>query len=89
MGEEAGFLEDQQGHFAQVGDGRFMAKRRQGVARSLITELRLVAQGEQRFLAPGGRTGPGDLEHLLRRQIGLFEISRRLRKGAIMADIPA
>ena len=66
-----------------------MAEPRQRFARRAIAQFGLVAQGEQRLLAAGLGAGLGDRQHLLLVEIGRLAVPRRMRKGAVMADVAA
>src|SRR5699024_6942083 len=47
----------------------------------------LIAEREQRFAATGRLPRPGDLQHLVRCQIGALSLSRRMRESTIMTDV--
>ena len=57
--QQAGFLQHQRAHLAQVLDRRLVAQLRQSLARRAVTQFRLVAEGEQRLGAAGRRRRPG------------------------------
>ena len=57
--------------------------------RGAIAQFRLVAEREQRFLAPGLLSGLRDGDHLIDRKIGLYAFARRVRESAVMADVAA
>src|SRR5579885_2756732 len=59
------------------------------LARGAVPQFRLVAEGEQRFLASGFLSGLRDRDHLFDRKIRLFVCARRMREGAVMADVAA
>jgi hypothetical protein len=64
-------------------------KLRQCIARDRITQLRLVAQREQRLLAVGRGAGASDLEHVVDRQVGLRQVTRPMRERAVVTDVAA
>ena len=66
-----------------------MAEGRQLLARDLVAQLRLVAEGEQRFLAARGGAGARDGQHLVPRHVGALSFAGRVREGAVMADVAA
>ena len=89
MRQQAGLLEDQPRHGLQIVERRFVAELRERLPRRAVAPLRLVAQGEQRFLAAGRRARPCNLKHLLRRHVGALAPARRLGESAVMADVAA
>ena len=58
-------------------------------ARRAVAQLRLVAEREQRLLAAGRCAGARDRQHLVEREIGALALARRLREGAVVADVAA
>ena len=89
MRQQAGFRQHETGHFGKVGNGRFMAQRGQFVSRGTVTKLRFVAQRKKRLGTPGCRPPPRDGKHVVGCQVNGLSAPRRMRKGAVMADIPA
>ena len=47
------------------------------------------AQGEERFVAAGGPSGPGDGEHLVEGEVGRLEAGRCFGEGAVAAPVAA
>ena len=70
MRQQPGLAQHQPRHLGEVGEGGLVAEPRQRFARRAVTQLGLVAQGEQCLVAAGARAGAGDLQHLLGAQIG-------------------
>jgi hypothetical protein len=62
---------------------------RQCIARDRITQLRLVAQREQRLLAAGRSPGASDLEHVVDRQVGFRQVTRPMRERAVVTHVAA
>ena len=89
MREETGLLQDEPGAALEVLDRRLAAELRELVPRRAVAELRLVAEGEERLAAAGGRARPGDLEHLFLGHVRPLAAPRRPREGAVVADVPA
>ena len=87
--QQAGLLEYQLRHRLQIVERRFVAEFGQRLPRRAVAPFRLVAQGEQRLLAAGRCARPRNIQHLLRRHVGGFAPARRLREGAVMADVAA
>ena len=54
-----------------------------------VAQFGPVAQGKQRLMATGVRSGAGNGQYFLRRQIGPLPFPWRLGKGAIVADVTA
>src|SRR5579864_4762220 len=63
-------LEDEPRRLGEIADRRLVAEGAELLASDLVAQLRLVAEREQRFLAPGRRAGARDREHLLSREKG-------------------
>src|SRR5262249_18302443 len=59
------------------------------VAGGAVAKLGLVAQREERFVTARRGTGGGGLEHSLAAHVRPLTGARRLREGAVMADVPA
>ena len=87
--QQAGLIQHRLRRCPQVGQGRSMAKSFQFIPGHLVTQFRLVPQGEQGFVAPRLRAGPGYVQHLLDTEIGPLPPPRRLREGAVVAHIAA
>ena len=87
--QQAGLLQDQRAHLAQVANGGGVAERVQRLARGAVAQFRLVAEGKQGLGAAGGGAGAGDGEHVIGRQIGGSVGARTLREGAVVADVAA
>ena len=66
-----------------------MAEHRQFVPGSLVARFRLIPQGEQSFVATRVRAGPGYGQDLIDTHVGPLSRPRRLREGAVMADVAA
>ena len=64
--QQAGFLQHQRAHLAQVLDRCLVAQLCQRLARRAVAQFRLVAQGEQRFGAARRGTGTSDRQHVVR-----------------------
>src|SRR5436190_24057453 len=54
-----------------------------------VAQLRLVAKREQRLVTAGCLAGARDRDHLVEAEISALVPARRMRKGAVMADIAA
>src|SRR3546814_11262287 len=65
----------------------FRSQFRRRIACACITQLRLVAEREQHFLAAERRTVARDAQYVLGFEIGLFEMPGRLRECAVVTDI--
>jgi hypothetical protein len=89
VGQQSRLIENQPGDFCEVVDRGAVAERLQFLARHRVSELRLVAEGEQRFLAAGHGPRARDAEHLVAREIGALAPPRRMREGAVVADVAA
>ena len=89
MRQQPGLAQHQRAHRGEIGDRRFVAERLQCVARRLVSQLRLVAQREQRLGATGGRAGAGDGEHLVGREVDRLARARHLRERAVVTDVAA
>ena len=87
--QEAGLAQHKRAHRLKIIDGGLVSERVQRLASRAIAQLRLVAEREQSLRAAGGRSGAGDGEHFVRRQIGGFPRARPLGEGAIVADVTA
>ena len=61
----------------------------QFISRMAITQFRFVAQREQRLLASRRAAGARDRHDFVDGKISTLPFARRMRKGAIVADIPA
>ena len=87
--QQAGFAQDQPGHFGQVGERRLVAQPIECLVRRGIAQFRLVAQGEERLMAARLGPGAGDRQHLLGTEINGLARARRMREGAVMAHVAA
>ena len=63
--QQAGFVEDEAGHFGEIRQRRLVAEACELFARAAIAKLRLVAEREQRFLAAGVAPGARDRQDLI------------------------
>ena len=89
VGQEAGPREHEPGDFAEVGQRRRVAERRELVAGDTVAALGLVAEGEERLGASRRPPGLGDGEDILGRQVGALAPPRRMGEGAVVADVAA
>jgi hypothetical protein len=89
VGQQAGLLQDPDGHRPHVGQGVVVAVRVQPLAGGLPAVLGTVAEREERFLAAHGRTLAGDLQDLVRAEVRGFELVRDGGEGAVTAPVPA
>ncbi len=87
--EQAGLGEHERSHRRDVVDGRVVAACPQPVAGDLVAVLRPLAEREQRLVASGAGTLAGDLQHLLRIEVGRFDPGRRLGERAVPAGVVA
>ena len=87
--QQAGLVQHQRAHRAQIVDRRLVPERGQRLARGAVAQLRLVAEGEQRLGAARGRPGARDRQHLVRRKIGGPPGARPLGERAVVADVAA
>jgi hypothetical protein len=88
MRQQAGFAQYQCRRRFQIGQCRLGAECPQGVARSGVAQLRLVAEREKGFLAAGGLTGAGNFEDGIGREVVRLALARRPRESAVVADVP-
>ncbi len=89
MGQQSCLLESDTRRLGQIRQSRFMPQAGKFLPRCAVAQFRLVAEGEQGFLAAGSGAGPRDGEHLRQRQIGCAPFARRLGESAVVACIPA
>ena len=89
MGQQPGLPMHGLGRVAQIVQGGVEAERSQPLAGRLVAQFRLLAQGEQGFLAAHCRTVAGGVEHLVDGHVGRLNSARHLGEGAIVADVPA
>ena len=87
VGQQAGLVQHQRAHRAQVLDGRLVTQRGQGLTRGAIAQFRLVAQGEQRLCAACGGACPRDRQHRLGRQIRWPLGARAFGERAVVAHV--
>jgi hypothetical protein len=87
--QKAGLFEHAAASGNEVAKRRIVAEPGEILPRGSVPQLRLVAQGEQCFVATGRRAGAGDRQHLLQIKIGRPLGIGELREGAIMTDVPA
>ena len=90
VGQQAGLVEHQPAAVGQVLDGRAVPELGQRVAGHRVALLGPLPEGEQGLVAAGGRPRPGDLQHLLWREVGRGpEPGRGLGEGAVAAVVAA
>ena len=89
VGQQAGLLKHCLRRLGEVVQGCLAALRRQGFPRRPIAQLGLLAQGEQRFLAAERRATLCHFKHRVQRHVGGFDLLRRLRERAVVADVAA
>ena len=89
MRQEPGLLEHQRCHGGEVVQRGGVAELVEGAARCGVTQFRLVAEGEQGFVAAGALSRARDREHVIGGEIGGFGLPRRLREGAVVATVAA
>ncbi len=89
MRQEPGLAQHQLRHLGEVGERGLVAEPGQRLARRAVAQFGLVAQREQRLAAAGARAGAGDRQHLLGVEIGGLAAARRMREGAVVADVAA
>ena len=87
--QQTGLLEDETRGFRQIRQSRPMSEAIEVVTRCPVAKLRLVAEREQRLLATRLDPCAGDGAHGVTRQIGRLAGARRMRKGAVVADVTA
>ena len=87
--EQAGLLQDPDGHGPDVGQRVVVAVRVQPLPGLRPARLRLVAQGEQGFLAAEGGTVRGDPQHLVRRQVRALQPPGHRHERAVTAAVAA
>jgi hypothetical protein len=68
--QEARLLEHRARRFGEIGQCGLVTQPRERFTRDAVTQLRLVAEREQRFLAARGGARSRDREDLLEREIG-------------------
>ncbi len=76
-------------HGGQILERGGVAARRKLLARRAVAQLRLVAEREERLVAPCFAPGASDGEHLVRTQVCRLAGTRRLRERAVAADVAA
>jgi hypothetical protein len=89
VGEEAGLLQDEPAHVDEVVDGGGETVVLQPLLGQRVAQLGALAQGEERLVATGVPSGPGDAQDLLGGEVGRGEAGRRLGEGAVAAAIAA
>ncbi len=89
VGQQPGLVEHGAAHRRQVVDGRAITVRFQPIPGYRIPIFRSLTEGEEGLVAAGFRSLPGDLQHLLGRQVGSVETGRSLGEGAVAAFVPA
>ena len=89
VGEQAGLVAHEAAHLDLVVDGGVPAVLCQPVRRRGVAQLGALAEGEQRLVAAGPCAAGGDLEHLLRRQVGRVEPGGGLGERAVAALVAA
>ena len=89
VGEEPRLGEHELAHAGEVLDRRLAAELGELLARGAVAELRLVPEREERLVAAGLGPRARDLEHLVRAHVRALAAARRLREGAVVADVAA
>ena len=89
VGQQAGLLEHGGAGRGQVVDGRGVAVVGQPLGGGRVAVLGALAQGEERLVAAGGPSGPGDVEDLVEREVGRLQPGRGLGEGAVAAPVAA
>ena len=89
VGEEPRLGQHRAGRRHQVVDGRAVATGRQPAGSGGVALLGGLAEGEERFPAPGGPPGPGDGQDLVELQVRGVEPGRGLGEGAVPATVAA
>jgi hypothetical protein len=69
--------------------GRLVPEPTKFLSRYAIAQFRLVAEREQRLLAIRRGSGARDAKHLIAREIGSLAFARRMRKCAVVTNVPA
>ena len=87
--QQAGLLEHPPRDLGEIVERGRVAQRGQRLARHAVAALGLVAEREQRLVAAGRGAGLRDRQHLVDRQIGRLQVARRMREGAVVADVAA
>ena len=87
--QQAGLLQDADGHGPHVGQGVVVAVRVQPFFRLVPSLLRPVAEGEQGFLAAQFGALAGDVEDLVGLQVQAVQPVRHGRERAVAAAVPA
>ena len=89
VGQQAGLLDHGPARRLQVVDGGGVAVVVQPLAGHRVAVLGCLAQGEEGLVAAGGPAGPGDVEHLVDREVGRLQPGRGLGEGAVAAAVAA
>ena len=89
VGQQARGVQHEARHGGHIVDSALIAVTVEPVAGHRVSQLGALAQSEQRFVASVAGPDPGDVEHLVRGQVGGFEPGRRLRERAVSAAVPA
>ena len=89
MWQQAGFVQNCTAHLGEVGNRIRMPELREFFARDAVTQLRLVAEREQRFCTTGCRARACYRQHLVTCEVAALAMSRRFGKRAIGAHVAA
>ena len=89
MRQQGGLAQHQRGHGAEIGQGAVVAEARKLFPRLAVAQLRLVAEGEQGFLAIGLGAGARNGQNLIGGKVGRGIAARRMGEGSVMAAIAA
>jgi hypothetical protein len=76
-------------HIREELDRRLAIRGGELIPRDAVAPLGLVAEREQGLPAAGRRSGAGDLQHLVGREVRSLAPSRRMGERAVVADVPA
>jgi LPPG:FO 2-phospho-L-lactate transferase len=87
--EQPGLLQHPDRHRPHVAERRVVAVGVQPLPSRRPSVLRLVTEGEQRLFAAEVGAAAGDLENLVRAEVGRGQAVRRGREGAVVATVSA
>ena len=89
MRQQPGLREHGAGAVGEVLERRGVAQGAELAPGDVVAQLRLVAEREEGFAAARCGAGPGDLEHLVEREVRALASPRRTGERAVAANVAA
>jgi hypothetical protein len=89
MWQESGDIVDQSRDLDQVVDAGVVSQSLERSTGRLVAKFRLVSKGKERLMAAGSDSGTGNIDYLLRAQVGSLAGCGRYRERAVTTDIAA